>query len=265
MSRCIFVSTFYQGLRYNNNIFLSSGFPRDAGEQGAGDRVQHGLPDDALPLWPQAVHHQHRGQRLPRGQAGRGGPQVTYPHDAFNISQQYEKPVHTGTRTWRLGLEDLAHFKPYLLFRSYYCFVNVSPSSCIRSLTPRYLCQVSWAAALLQHAIPAVSAAHRAAESGAGWQTRVSWSIRVQCRGWGRDPPRYWWPLWQCSWQVNTQYDNLHHDHSSIFYFITSGWLWTRWRWCSIARTRSDYSSAPTPSPSWPESCLKIPRWYRVS
>ena len=74
-----------------------------------------------------------------------------------------------------------------------------------------YKLQISRAAALLQHAIPAVTAAHRAAEPGAGGQARVRRPVRVQCRGRGRDPPRHRRPLRQCSRQVNKK-DKTQHN-----------------------------------------------------
>ena len=58
-------------------IIFYAGVPGDAGEQAADRGVEHGLPHDALPLRSQAVHGEHRGQRVPRGQAGRGRPQVS--------------------------------------------------------------------------------------------------------------------------------------------------------------------------------------------
>lgn len=57
-------------------IIFYAGVPGDAGEQAADRGVEHGLPHDALPLRSQAVHGEHRGQRVPGGPVWRGGAQV---------------------------------------------------------------------------------------------------------------------------------------------------------------------------------------------
>merc|ERR1712179_56599 len=48
---------------------------------------------------------------------------------------------------------------------------------------------------------------------------------------------------------------------SSQTMFLTACWL-RRWLWLNTARTRSDYSSAPIVSHSWPENFLGILNFF---